>query len=164
MFNDLPERKKKKYEYKDEEAQKLYEKKMMEFSKLVFDLPKKPMDGYKLYLCERLPILKKENLEEFNEILIKRIAKEWQEKRFLDKSEYEERGKKDKIRFKVQLKEFEEKGYYTKWDEEKEKEYNEPKKRKKHKKKRTEPIKNSVRCKRKRSKSKVIQKSFNDKK
>lgn len=100
MFNDLPERKKKKYEYKDEEAQKLYEKKMMEFSKLVFDLPKKPMDGYKLYLCERLPILKKENLEEFNEILIKRIAKEWQEKRFLDKSEYEERGKKDKIRFK----------------------------------------------------------------
>ena len=119
IFNNLPEEKKKKYEEKALKAKEKYEKKMEEFKGKVFDMPKKPTSGFRLYISERMPDLKKESPNKSVPELFKIIAQEWTEGKKVNQHEYIKTAEKDKRRFIKQLKEFQKLGYYTQPKEEK---------------------------------------------
>ena len=121
VYNGLSKDKKKKYEEKAEKAKEIYEKKMAQFQDKVFDMPKKPVSGFILYVQDRIPDLKKEKPKLQTTDLIRQIAKEWQEGKDVDQEQYMKNAEKDKKRFKKQLKEFQKLGYYTKAKEDGEK-------------------------------------------
>lgn len=151
VFDHLPEKKINKYKQKAEEELRKYEKKMMEFQNKIFDMPKKPTSGFRLYLSERIPILKKENPNKDMPTLIIQISEEWNSKD--DKDDYNKKAKEDQERFKKQLKEFNKKGYYTKDNGEEDKEEEDSKVKRKQIKKRTSFKDNSDRNRKKRTKS-----------
>lgn len=162
-FNDLPRDKKKKYEEQAKLARLRYEKKMEDFKKYTFDMPKRPLNAFTLFVRDRVPDLKKKNKDANVQKLIRLAAKEWQSEEGVSQKAYERKAEQDKKRFKRQLKEFEAKGYYrtvyraerTK-DEEDESEEEEEEKRTKKKRRSTSSRKSS---KRTRSKSKARSKS-----
>ena len=87
---------------------------MLRFQDKIFDMPKKPISGFALYVSERMPeLIKKASVKKIPEHL-KQIAKEWQEGKNVDQNVYNKIAEKDKLRFKKQLKEFNKFGYYTK--------------------------------------------------
>jgi hypothetical protein len=153
-FNKLTKDKMKKYEEKAAKEKEKYEKKMGEFNNYVFDMPKRPLNAFSLFVKDHLPDLKKENDELPTNKLIKIAAKQWKEEDGVSQSTYEKKAEQDKKRFLKQMKDFEKFGYYkkntrgenTKKDEEEEEE----KKSKKSKKKRSES--NSSKSTRKTSK------------
>lgn len=114
VYTNLPKDKKKKYEEKAEKSREIYEKKMKQFQDKEFDMPKKPISGFNLYVSERMPELKKAKPDKNIPELVKQIAKEWQEGKNVDQKMYNKLAEKDKKRFKKQLKEFKKFGYYTK--------------------------------------------------
>ena len=114
MFDKLSNEQKKKYEEKKEKAKEIYEKKMEKFNNKVFDMPRKPLTGFALYVADRVPDLKKETPNKSNNELIKMVAKEWQDGKIVNQSTYIKDAEKDKKRFKKQLLEFKKNGYYTK--------------------------------------------------
>ena len=162
-FNDLSRDKKKKYEEQAKLARLRYEKKMEDFKKYTFDMPKRPLNAFTLFVRDRVPDLKKKNKDANVQKLIRLAAKEWQSEEGVSQKAYERKAEQDKKRFKRQLKEFEAKGYYrtvyraerTK-DEEDESEEEEEEKRTKKKRRSTSSRKSS---KRTRSKSKARSKS-----
>ena len=162
-FNDLSRDKKKKYEEQAKLARLRYEKKMEDFKKYTFDMPKRPLNAFTLFVRDRVPDLKKKNKDANVQKLIRLAAKEWQSQEGVSQKAYERKAEQDKKRFKRQLKEFEAKGYYrtvyraerTK-DEEDESEEEEEEKRTKKKRRSTSSRKSS---KRTRSKSKARSKS-----
>ena len=87
---------------------------MLQFQDKVFDMPKKPLSGFNLYVIERMPDLKKEKPNAQSSVLLAQIAKEWNEGKDVDQNLYNKTAEKDKKRFKKQLKEFQKLGYYTK--------------------------------------------------
>ena len=138
VFSNLSEDQKKKYEEKADKAKDKYEKQMAQFQGKIFDMPKKPVSGFSLYVCDRMPDLKKEKPSQPAQTLIRVIAKEWMEGKKVDQNSYNKKAEKDKARFKKQLKEFQKLGYYIKdkdKDENDDEEGNETKKSKKVKKK-----------------------------
>ena len=114
VYTNLPKDKKKKYEEKAEKSREIFEKKMSQFQDKEFDMPKKPISGFSLYVSERMPELKKAKPDKNIPDLVKQIAKEWQEGKNVDQKMYNKNAEKDKKRFKKQLKEFKKFGYYTK--------------------------------------------------
>ena len=114
IYTNLPKDKKKKYEEKAEKSREIYDKKMIQFQGKVFDMPKKPIYGFRLYVSERMPELKKAKPDKNISDLLRQIAKEWQEGKIVDQKLYNKNAEKDKKRFKKQLKEFKKFGYYTK--------------------------------------------------
>ena len=119
VYENLPKEKKEKYKEKAQKAKEIYDKKMSKFQNKVFDMPKKPISGFSLYVRDRMPDLKKEKPHETTNELIKQIAKEWQEEKDVDQKLYNKYFEKDKKRFKKQLKEFQKFGYYTKSEDDK---------------------------------------------
>ena len=87
---------------------------MEAFEDKVFDLPKKAHSGFVLYIKDRMPDLKEENKNTPTSELLKIIAKEWKEQKNVDQEKYNRKSEKDSQRFKEQLKEFQQYGYYTK--------------------------------------------------
>ena len=87
---------------------------MDEFKNCVFDLPKRPLNAFSLYVKDRMPDLKKDRPDEPNAKLLKQIAKEWRAEDGVSQSKYEKKAEVDKMRFKKQLKDFENLGYYKK--------------------------------------------------
>ena len=116
IFSKLSEEKMKKYEEKAEKARERYDKEMLKFQNKVFDMPKKPVSGFILYLTERIPDIRKEKPDQSMQIYVKLIAKEWMDGKKVDQNLYNKNAERDKKRFKNQLKEFQKKGYYTKSD------------------------------------------------
>ena len=114
MYLQLSNDQKKKYEEKAEKAKEKYEKKMEQFHNKVFDIPKKPLSGFQLFISERMPDIKKENPNTPVTELIKIIGKEWQDDKVVDQVQYNKNAEKDKKRFQKQLAEFQKNGYYTK--------------------------------------------------
>ena len=114
VFDGLSAPQKKKYEEKAEKAKEKYDKQMLQFQDKVFDMPKKPLSGFNLYVIERMPDLKKEKPNAQSSVLLAQIAKEWNEGKDVDQNLYNKTAEKDKKRFKKQLKEFQKLGYYTK--------------------------------------------------
>ena len=132
MYANLTPEQKKKYEEKAEKAKEKYEKKMEQFQNKVFDMPKKPLTAFALYISERMPDLKKEKPKTPTSELLKVIAKEWQEGKNVDQAVYNKNAEKEKKRFKKQFLEFKKNGYYTKnkeGEEEDEKEKRDSKKK-----------------------------------
>ena len=114
VYTNLPKDKKKKYEERAEKSKEIYDKKMLQFQDKIFDMPKKPSSGFRLYVSERMPELKKAKPDKNTADLITQIAKEWQEGKNVDQKMYNKNAEKDKKRFKKQLKEFKKFGFYTK--------------------------------------------------
>ena len=131
VFDGLSESQKKKYVEKAEKAKEKYDKQMLHFQDKVFDMPKKPLNGFSLYLAERMPDLKKEKPNTNASLLWKQCAEEWKEGKDVDQKEYNKNAEKDRKRFKKQLKEFQKMGYYTKTKAENEEEEERSKKSKK---------------------------------
>ena len=151
VFENLPKEKKEKYIEKAKKAKEIYDKKMSKFQDKVFDMPKKPISGFSLYVRDRMPDLKKEKPDETSNDLIRQIAKEWQEENNVDPKLYNKYAEKDKKRFKKQLKEFKKFGYYTKSEEDKgEDNEDDDEKKEKEKKKKS----NSKACSQKTKKNK----------
>lgn len=125
VFNNLSKEQRKKYEEKAEKAKEKYEQKMSQLEDKVFDIPKKPLSGFALYVSDRMPDLRKEKPKIAANELVKQIAEEWQTGKGVDQASYIKKADKDKKRFKKQLAEFHKLGYYTKTktedDEEEEK-------------------------------------------
>ena len=113
-YDQLPKDKKKKYEEKAIREKEKYEKKMEEFKNCVFDMPKRPLNAFTLFVKDRLPDLKKENEKAPTAKLLKAVAKEWKEEDGVSQSKYEKLALQDKKRFIRQLKDFEKLGYYKK--------------------------------------------------
>ena len=85
---------------------------MEEYKNYVFDMPKRPLTAFSLFVKDRLPDLKKENENTPMPKLIKIAAKEWQSEDGVSQAKYEKKAEYDKKRFKKQLKDFETLGYY----------------------------------------------------
>ena len=85
---------------------------MEEYKNYVFDMPKRPLTAFSLYVKDRVPDLKKENDKAPVTKLIKIAAKEWQSEDGVSQAKYEKKAEADKKRFKKQLKDFETLGYY----------------------------------------------------
>ena len=89
-----------------------YEKKLDRFKNCVFDMPKKPVNAFSLYVRDRIPDLKKENADAPIVKLIRIVAKEWKDESAVSQAKYMKKAEQEKKRFKAQMKEFEELGYY----------------------------------------------------
>jgi hypothetical protein len=113
-YENLPKEKKKKYVEKAESEKEKYLKKMDQFKNYVFDLPKRPLNAFSLYVRDRIPDLKQENEKAPTTKLIKMVAKEWKEEDGVSQSKYEKKAEQDRKRFSRQMKEFEKLGYYKK--------------------------------------------------
>ena len=62
---------------------------MDEFKNYVFDMPKRPLNAFSLFVKDRLPDLKKENEKAPTAKLLKTVAKEWKEEDGVSQSKYE---------------------------------------------------------------------------
>ena len=113
-FDNLPKDKKKKYIEKAAKEKERYLKKKEEFNKYVFDMPKRPLNAFTLYVKDRIPDLRKEHEKQPAQKLIKICAKEWNEEDGVSQSKYEKKAKYDKKRFIKQLNDFKKFGYYKK--------------------------------------------------
>ena len=111
-FDKLPKDQLKKYKEKADREKERYEKKMEEYKKYVFDMPKRPLNAFNLYVKDRIPDLKKENADTPVAKLLKICAKEWISEDGVSQAKYEKKAEYDKKRFKKQLKDFETLGYY----------------------------------------------------
>jgi len=154
MFDKLSDEQKKKYEDKLEKAKEIYDKKMEKFNNKVFDMPRRPLTAFALYVADRMPDLRKEKPNKANNELIQIIAKEWQDGKKVDQSSYIKDAEKDKKRFKKQLAEFKKNGYYTKSKGKEEGEDEDEDEKKSSKKKKSESRGSSKKTKKNRSSSK----------
>ena len=114
FYDELTKDKKKKYQEKADREKERYKKKMEEYKNYVFDMPKKPLNAFNLFVKERIPDLKKEHADTPIPKLLKICAKEWTSEDGVSQSKYEKKAEYDKKRFKKQLKDFETLGYYKK--------------------------------------------------
>ena len=102
IYDELPKDKRRKYEDKAVVDRQRYEKKMAEFKNYVFDMPKRPLTAFTLFIKERIPDLKKEKGHDKAPVtkLIKIAAKEWQSEDGVSQAKYERKAEQDKKRFK----------------------------------------------------------------
>ena len=114
IYEALSKDKKKKYEEKASKDRERYNRKMEEYKNYVFDMPKRPLTAFSLFVKDRIPDLKKEkgNDKVPANKLIKICAKEWTSEDGVSQAKYEKKAEYDKKRFKKQLKDFETLGYY----------------------------------------------------
>ena len=84
----------------------------------VFDYPKKAKSSYQLFVSERVIALKEEKPKADTRKLFAQCADEWNQMENSEKKKYEKQAKKDRARYKSQIEEFEEQGYYTKKESE----------------------------------------------
>ncbi len=113
-YENLKKEQKRKYEDKAAKERERYQAKMKEFNNCVFDLPKRPLTAFSLFVKDRMPDLKAEKPKEETQTLLKQIAKEWKTEDGVSQNKYEKKAEMDKRRFKKQLKDFENLGYYKK--------------------------------------------------
>ena len=168
-YENLAKEKKKKYVQKAESEKEKYLKKMEQFKTYVFDLPKRPLNAFSLYVKDRIPDLKQENEKAPTTKLIKMVAKEWKEEDGVSQSQYEKKAEQDRKRFSRQMKEFEKLGYYKKnsrgertkkeEDEEEDEEEEEVKSKKKMKKRGSSTASKSTKRGTKKTKSRSKSKS-----
>ena len=147
FYENLRPEKKKKYEEMAKKDRENYEKKISQFNNKIFNIPKRVISPFLLYLNDRIPDLIKQKPREPMQNLFKQVAEEWKIGEIVDVKFYYRKAEKDKIRFKNQFEEFNKYGYYTRpnvsnneenndFDEENEKN------KKTNKKKRTSIIRN----------------------
>ena len=115
-FDDLPKDKKKKYEEKAKIEKEKYDKKMEQFKRTVFDIPKRPLSSFSLFIKDT--IVKMKEKEEYknlpNSELIKKASILWEKLEINLKQKFEENSKDDIKRFKYEMKQFKKYVYYIK--------------------------------------------------
>lgn len=116
IYENLPKNEKEKYEEKERVDKQKYEKKMEKYENAVFDMPKKPLNSFALFLKDTIPILKeKEENKNLNlSELIKKASILWENSEKEFKLKFEEKEKDDRKRYKSEMKEFQKFGYYIK--------------------------------------------------
>ena len=116
-YDNLAQEEKNKYNKRALASKERYDAEMEKFQYKIFDIPKKPISAFNLYLGDNIRRLKKSNPEASPKKLINMIYKEWKKNSPAQK-EYQEKSNKDFKRFKKQIKQFNVHGYYTKDGEE----------------------------------------------
>lgn len=114
--------KKEYYENKAKKGLKKYYEKMKKYDNKIFDIPKKPLNAYKIFLSATIKMVREEEeiLDTQKEdkydpaTLLKTTALEWNELKDEEKKIYEKIAEKELKIYKIQLKEFNQNGYYTK--------------------------------------------------
>ena len=86
------------------------------FKNAVFDMPKRPINVYALYVKDKLNDLKQKYKNSEYKFLIKKVSEQWQNENKATQMKYLKLFETDKERFKNQLKQFEKLGYYIKTD------------------------------------------------
>lgn len=112
-WDKLSDKEKEKYQVKAQKERELFEKEKLENSERVFDYPKRPKTSYQLFTSERLIQLKKEKPKEEMKSLMKICADEWNDMNKGQKKAYTKDVDKDRKRYKEQIRDFEENGFYT---------------------------------------------------
>ena len=84
-----------KYEEKAEKSLEKYNKQMSQFENKIFDMPKRPISGFMLYVSDRMPDIKKEKPKLTSPELIGIIAKEWQKGKDVDQKSYNKKAEKE---------------------------------------------------------------------
>ena len=97
-YENLSKDKKKKYEQKAEMEREKYQKKMKEFDNYVFDMPKRPLNAFTLFVKDRIPDLKEDRKNKglTTQELLKIAAKEWNNEDGVSQSKYEKKAEQDK--------------------------------------------------------------------
>ena len=113
-FKNLCDLKKEEYKNKAIKEKERYEKEIRNFKNMVFDIPKKPLSCYTILVTKKIPELKKKNPNAKITDLIKEIAQDYQKNKAIYEIKYNDVVSNDKRRFRLQMKEFNSKGYYTK--------------------------------------------------
>lgn len=111
-FEKLDKKTLRQYEEKREQAKLVYAKKVEEFQNRVYDMPKKPMSAYRIFMKERIVELMKGKKGKSVTEFIGKVADEWKNDKIVDQEKYEKLAKKDKERYIKQLKSFNKLGYY----------------------------------------------------
>ena len=92
----------------------IYNKKMEAFKGIIFDIPKKPLTAFYLYIKDNLSNLK----QKYKNLKMKDIqamaSDEWQNEDASKQKKYIRIAESDRKRFKEELKQFEKLGYYKK--------------------------------------------------
>ena len=112
-WEKLDEKVVKEYQRKADKFKSQYAQKMKEFNNKIFDNPKKPQTSYQLFIVQKIPELKEKNPKKTTTELMIECASEWNELDNKGKKKYEQKSKIEREIYKENVKEFEEKGYYT---------------------------------------------------
>ena len=112
-WNNLDEKTIEKYQAKAEKLKIEFEKQKEKFENKIFDNPKRPKNSYQIYVSHRMSELKEKNPEGKVQEMLSECAQEWNDMGDKEKKKYEKIYQKGKELYQEQLKEFEEKGYYT---------------------------------------------------
>jgi hypothetical protein len=84
-----------------------------EMHELAYELPKKPINQYQIYVKMTLPKLKNENPEQDCPYFLKVLGENWRNMPPKEKEEYEKLSKKSHELYNSQLKEYHQNGYFT---------------------------------------------------
>lgn len=112
-WEKLDEKAKEKYNAKAQKEKEKFEQEKKENEDKIFDYPKKPKSTYQLFVSERILELIKENPKEQAKILLSQCAEEWNGMSKANKNKYTKEGERERKRYKSQMKELDEFGYYT---------------------------------------------------
>ncbi len=112
-WEKMNKKEKENFEEKAEQEKIKYENKMKKFENKVFDEPKRPKSAFIYFVTEKINELK--SINKFVNITeaIQKLGKEWKDLNEKKKEKYYKKNDNDKERFKIQMKEFKEKGYYS---------------------------------------------------
>ena len=116
IYDNLPKIEKDKYEKKAKIEKEIYENKMERFKNAVFDIPKKPLYPYTMFLQDAIPKLKKikENKNLSCSEILKKASSIWLNSMPEFRKIFEDNSANDIKRFKTEMKQFEKFGYYIK--------------------------------------------------
>ena len=117
-WDNMNDEDKEVFEKKAEKLKSKYDIQREKMEDKVFDYPKKAKSSYQLFVSERVIALKEEKPKADTRKLFAQCADEWNQMENSEKKKYEKQAKKDRARYKSQIEEFEEQGYYTKKESE----------------------------------------------
>ena len=112
-WEKIPKKEREKFEQKALEEKVKYEKKMKKLENKVFDEPKKPKSSFSFFLMEKISEIKSQDKNLTFIEVSRKVGKEWKDLSAKQKEKYIKKNEKDKERFRIQMKEFIEKGFYS---------------------------------------------------
>ena len=111
IYEKLTKGEKKKYEEKAEKEAAKYRKKMELFEGIIFDIPKKPLSAFSLYLKDNIAYLRQKYQGMEKKEIFKKASDDWQNEDPSTQKKYVRIAESDR---KIFQEEFEKLGYYKK--------------------------------------------------
>ena len=112
QWDKLDDKGREKYDEMAEKEKKKFAKDRDQIERRVYNPPKKALSAYNIYMKERVTELKMDKPEEQISTLFGLAAKEWNELDARRRKKYEKMANKETDNYALQLKEFEDNGYY----------------------------------------------------